>query len=494
MKTLLLSALMLATASAAAADKADPARVLGTEDLQPQGSITISDLLADSTFQGSGSRTLDFNDANGNYDLGLRVFRAADGGYWVAGQHSAGGTSAIQLAIAKLKADGTLDGSYNGSGRKTFATDLTSLRDVAIGASDVLYFVGTRVASGFTDTDIQVRCIDANGAYCDGFGTAGVRNIALDRGDPNHHDDIPTRIVWFASSLYIVGETDIGVGASDHAAFALKLSGTTGTSDNGFGNTPVPVGLFVLDIDHVTNGRDVAFDVLAYSPSPFATRLVMVGQTARGGGNGNDIDGFAISIDGLAGIADGFIDDTVFADLGADKQDALLHVMRRRDGGFVVAGTARDDSASPVQYQLLMAAYKPNGGIDTGFGDNGDGRLHKLVLSGTNIPYGLAERAGNRDIVVGLNMLADLFGDGHPIQGVVQLGRNGHMLHALAILDFAGSPQISRGADLVMDGNAVVVAGTRSWSQATMDADMTVGRFVANDSIFADAFGGQTSD
>ncbi len=492
MKNLLLTALMLAAGSVTAADKNAPALMLGTEELLPQGSIAISDLLADATFVGSGSRTVDFNEASAKYDIGLRVFRANDGGYWIAGLHSAGGSSAIELAIAKLTSSGSLDTSYNTTGKKTFTTDLTTLRDVAIGVTDTLYFVGTRVAAGFSDTDLEIRCIDSSGAYCSGFGTGGIKNFALDLGDANHHNDIPTRIVWYASSLYIVGETDTGAGASNSAAFAVKLASTSGLPDSGFGNAPGHAGVFVHNIDHVANGRDVAFDVLAYSPAPFATRLVLVGQTARG--NGNDIDGFVLSVDGVTGATDGFIDESVYADLGTGKQDALLRVMRRHNGGFVVAGTAQDDSASPTQYQLLMAAYKPNGSVDSGFGDNGDGTLHKLVLSGYNVPYGLAERDGNRDLVVGLNLKDDLFGDGHQIEGVIQFGRNGNTSHAVATLDFAGTPRLSLGTDLIMDGNAVVTAGTRVWSQTVSDTDMTIARFIANDGLFADAFGGHTSD
>jgi hypothetical protein len=45
-----------------------------------------------------------------------------------------------------------------------------------------------------------------------------------------------------------------------------------------------------------------------------------------------------------------------------------------------------------------------------------------------------------------------------------------------------------------MDGNVVLTAGTRLWSLALGDADMTIGRFIATDSIFADAFGGHTAD
>jgi hypothetical protein len=491
MKALLSTALLLATGSAFALDKNEPAIVLTSELLTPQGGAPISDLFADLAFNGSGSRTVDFNNGNARADGALRVFPASGGGYWLAGQHGTLG-GALDVAIAKLHVDGTFDTSYNTTGTKTIPTDLTSLRDVAKGPGDALYFVGTGIANGFTDTDLRVICVDADGDLCADFGAGGIKTASFDLGDANHHNDIPTRIAYFGSSLYIVGEADTGIGANaNYAAFAFKIASASGARDPVFGNTPGNAGLYIRNIDHVTNGRDAAFDVLAYAPAPFQPRLIMVGQTQR---LGNDIDGFVLSVDGVSGTADGFIYDSVYADLGNGHQDALRRVIQRRNGGFVVAGEAQDDSASPTQYQLLMAAYRADGSSDSTFGDLGDGTLHKLVLSGKAVPYGLAERDGNRDLVVGINIKQDLFGDGHPIQGVAQFGSSGNMGHAFATLDFSGTPQNSEGTDLTMDGNVVLTAGTRLWSLALGDADMTIGRFIATDSIFADAFGGHTAD
>lgn len=133
MKNLLLAVLMLAAGSVIAADTIDPALVRGSEEPLPQGSIAIRDLSADPEFVGSGGRNVDFNEASARHDVGLRVFRANDGGYWLAGLHGAGGASAIQLAIAELTSTGSLDTGCNTTGTNTLTTGLTSLRDVAIG-------------------------------------------------------------------------------------------------------------------------------------------------------------------------------------------------------------------------------------------------------------------------------------------------------------------------------------------------------------------------
>lgn len=472
-------------------------------DGQPFGSFAFSDLTPDTTFYNTGSRTVDFNSGPGKFDVGLRVFPSGDGGYWLTG-YQADSSGNRKLAIARIKADGTYDSTYNGSGRRLIASTMLEVVDVAKGPGDAFYFVGTQRTGSNTDLDIQLACIGSDGVPCDGFGSGGIREIWLDLGaDGANRNDRPNRVVWFGAQLYVVGEadTDAGVGtAKNPAVFAIHLNPITGARDMEFGNTPAHPGVFLYNPDLTPNGRDAAFDVLAYSPSPFAYRLVIVGQKQRA--PGGDVDGFVFSVDGVTGQADGFIDDSVYGDLGTSKQDALTRVARRHDGGFVVAGTAYDDSASPSpQYQLLLAAYEADGSLDNGFGGNNTNMRHQLVLSGTNIPYGIAERAGTRDLVVGLDIKADLFGDGHPMQAVVQFGSNGTPPHALAILDFpadSDAQKLSLGYDLIMDGDEVVTAGYRRWLQADPpvagDLDMTIARFVAKDTIFADRFGGPASD
>lgn len=465
-------------------------------DGQPFGSIAFSDLAPDATFNGSGSRVADFNSAAGQFDVGLRVFPGSDGGYWLAG-YQAGPSNARSLAIAKLKADGSYDTSYNGTGRKLVASTMLEITDVAKGSGDTLYFVGTQKTGSNTDLDIQVACIDNTGAPCGSFGESGIKAVWLDLGaDAANKNDRPLRIVWHASQLYIVGETDTGSGsATNKAAFAINLNPSSGAQNMGFGNVPAHAGVFVYNPDMTPNARDAAFDVLAYSPEPFAYRLVIVGLKQRAP-SGGDIDGFVLSVNGVTGQTDGFIDDSVYGDLGTSKQDSVTRVARRHNGGFVVAGVAYNDSASPSsQYELLLAAYKPDGALDNDFGGGSSNMRHQLLLSGTNTPYGLAERADTRDLVVGLNIKDDLFGDGHPMQAVVQLGSNGTPLHATAILDFAANlaaDKQSVGNDLIMHDNAVVTAGHRRW--ATGDYDMTAARFVANDTIFANNFGRPDSD
>jgi hypothetical protein len=467
------------------------------------GGVPIGDLLADGSFyNANGWRIADFNGGSATIrnDVALRVFPSSDGGYWLAGYHT-GSAHGLDIAIAKIRADGEMDTSYNATGRHTIPTTMRQITDVAKGASDTLYFVGTQFTGTHTDTDLQIACVDNTGTLCSGFGTNGIKEQWLDLGaDEAHHGDFPQRITWYVGQLYVAGEANTGsVSANNWAAFAINLSPTTGALNTTFGNDPNHVGVFVYNPDYTPNGRDVAFDVYAYSPSPFAYRLILAGQTARAAGNA-DTDGFVLSVNGLTGQADGFIDDVLLSDLGTSKQDAALRIGRRHNGGFVVAGASRDDSTSPEHIELLLGSYRPDGSNDNGF-SNGGNMKHLLVASGYNFPFGIAERVDTRDLVIGLNIKDDLFGDSHPLQAVVQYSTNANTQHALAILDFpAGSGQTksSTGNDLLLSGKQVVAAGTRRYELGspadTSDWDMTIARYTANDTIFADQLGGPTSD
>jgi hypothetical protein len=336
MKTALLAFGLLACASASAVsvDKDfSPTTVLG-DDLEPLGTLAISDLLPDTAYGSSGSRSYDFNDAGGKLDVALRVFPASGGGYWLAGWHG-GATTARYLVVVKLLANGGYDTSYGGgTGKKIIPTTMLSVVDVAKGIGDALYFVGTRHTGSNTDTDFQIDCVDNTGAPCAGFGTNGTQGYWLDLGaDVQNKDDIPARIVWFASQIYVVGETDTGSGTTENrAAFAVNVNPSNGNQNLSFGNVGSHPGVYLFNPDFTPNGRDAAYDVLAYAPAPFQYRLLIVGETQHSTAGGEDTDGFVVSVNGATGHEDGFMFTQVYADLGTKHKDKLLRVMQRRNG------------------------------------------------------------------------------------------------------------------------------------------------------------------
>jgi hypothetical protein len=184
---------------------------------------------------------------------------------------------------------------------------------------------------------------------CAGFGTSGTQGYWLDLGaDAQNKDDIPARVVWFASQLYVVGETDTGSGATENrAAFAINVNPSSGNR-----NHPSAMSLRTLAC---TCSTLTSLPTAATPPttcSPTRRRRSSTGFSSSAKRSipppaGEDTDGFVVSVNGATGQEDGFMNTQVYADLGTKHKDKLLRVMQRRNGGFVVAGTAMDDSASP---------------------------------------------------------------------------------------------------------------------------------------------------
>lgn len=456
----------------------------------------ISDLTPDPGFANGGYQLIDFNDAGGNIDKALRVFPTSDGGSWVAGFHTGPGL-ATQIAIVRLDANGIPDPAYNGTGAKLIPSTFTRIFDVARGPDDVLYFAGITIALPvYTDADVEIDCIDATGARCAAFANAGVDTEVFDLGVSGHHDDVAERIVYADGALYIAGGTDmgtdVGIDATDIAIFAMKLDATSGGGVAGFGNRPSYPGLYVMNGTLAANTQDVAYDLLVYAPTPATRRVILVGEVGQGDRRPL---GFVSSLDGTTGLPDLFVDDMIFVPYTAGNYGAFRRIIARHDGGFVVAGYAADvDSLSVARFELLMAAFDPDGMRDSRFGLPGStGVMHGMIASLANKPFGLAERAGSRDLVIGLNLLADTAG-AVGYQGVLQVSASGTTLHAFHALDLPSTTLTVEGADLVIDGSRVLTAGDRDWSDTSHDFDMTVTRYEALDSIFADQFGGPASD
>jgi len=487
-------------AVAAAPSVAQIARSLSP--LSPQLYLP-GDLDLDPNFMESGSGFVDFNDAFSQADQARRIFPASGGGYWIAGLHGSTGSGSMKIAVAKLLADGSPDGGYRGTGKMTAATTMSTVVDVAKGPGESLYFLGNYVDPTAGDTDFGVLCVDSGGDPCSGFGIGGFKRVYFDQGDSAHHDDIPTRIVYAYSALYVGGSCDTGsAGSANFALCATKMSAADGTLDSGFANA----GKYVRNFDLGPDGADRIEDLLAYSPAPFQVRLVIVGDVKRAAAA--DVDGFIGSIDGITGAdetlfsASGYT--TVYADLGSGRQDYLTRVIQRANGDFVAAGFALDDtpaighapSGTSARAELLMTAYRADGARDSSFGTNGI--VHTLALTDANIPFGIGERPGNRDIVVGLTTI-DYSGAlaGRQRMQFAQYGASGHVLHDVSDVDFdaaAGVTPAAAGADLLIDGDVVVGAGTRHYADTPRDDDMTAARFIPLDSIFADRFGGSYSD
>lgn len=118
------------------------------------GPAWSAEAVIDTSFSSDGKNTVAYDLDTFKADETLGVFPAANGGYWLLGRaSSASATNGLAVAVAKLKADGSVDGSFSGDGKLALDTVFLSIDRVAIDSSDRLYFAGTVVDSGNPGTD-----------------------------------------------------------------------------------------------------------------------------------------------------------------------------------------------------------------------------------------------------------------------------------------------------------------------------------------------------
>ncbi len=517
MKALLMTTLLATTLATGQADPAQfdvAAQPANAAASLPLGTPpTASDLQPDPQFQGSGRQIVDL-DSNDNgdkkMDVALRTFAAPDGKYWLVGynrKQPASGEDPDEpnLAIARIQANGLIDGYwYGGWGYPGDAWLTPSVMNEVVDVVKIgsrFYFVGNRKYSGVHQWDIVIRCLDvATVAPCDGFGFAGVVGITLDLGDnaARHNDFAHRAIDCGLGSLCIAGTADTGSGNfMDYAAFVMKVK-PDGALDTTFAPTsPVP-GVFIKNYNFIANGDDEANDlILHYEPGlPNPTRLIFVGETARAAAN--DTDGFIFSVNATNGSPDGVFDTKIYFDVSnLNREDRAYRIIRRANGKYLVAGNAGTDS---LKYDLFLAQFTAAGAYDTAFGTGGKSR--GFLSERVNYPYALAERRGagaNREIVMGVNHTPQPLGSDMLANSVLQVPANGR-LAIRARTDWivprqSGEPEFNQGRDLVIDAQQrVLMAATSRWSTIGGQWNMVIARMVAGDGIFADQFGGSSSD
>lgn len=466
----------------------------------PQTTTAYSDLALDGTFGSSplGMRYYDGNNAMGNNDHTLRVFKADGGGYWVVGVH--GHTIVTEpndALIAKVLDNGTYDTDF-GSGGKLWISVPFQILDVAMSpeVASTFYFTGPYTAPRRSDSDFGVYCIQGDSsslAPCASFGTNGLAYAQI--GYRSTYPDLPTRIVATgAQTLYIAGISNTGISPAANIDVSLaELNATSGRVIDTFGDH----GTVVHRLDKTPAGVDLALDLaVTYPGSPGGFRVYVAGSTQRNA-DGHDTDGFVMALDPATGAYDATFTDGegvggvvyAFADLGqTNQQDTLTRIKVLSDGSIVVAGQAEDDVGDQ---QMLLAKFKPNGHRDSSFCD---GAVHctQQFLTTYLRPTGISERPDTHDLVIASDWQDDIYtADHHREQAVFQLGSNGEF-HYLQLLDYSSSSGVtpfSSGSDLMVDShNRVVAAGTRRWDSASNDFDMTVARMVASDTIFANGF------
>ncbi|HEX4608314.1 MAG TPA: FG-GAP-like repeat-containing protein, partial [Urbifossiella sp.] len=222
----------------------------------------------DTAFGTGGVATVDFALGGGNVDQATDVAVQADGKIVVVG--SASTTAAgDDFAVARLNADGSLDGTF-GTGGKVhvdFAGGGTADDDangVAIAADGDIYVVGSAASAG--TTKFGVARLSSAGVPVTAFGTGGHEFVTFG-GTSEAGQGIA---IQPGGKLVVVGVTTT-VATGDDFAIA-RLDPTTGAPDTSFNPGGTTPGEKTVDFG---GADDTAFDVAVQADG----KIVVAGQS-----------------------------------------------------------------------------------------------------------------------------------------------------------------------------------------------------------------------
>jgi uncharacterized delta-60 repeat protein len=276
----------------------------------------------DPTFGSGGKRVIDFGtDDESVYGAALQP----DGKIVLAGD------SRLQPAVVRLKANGALDTSFDGDGRKLFSWGAIGRVTAVVVAPNGKLLLGG--FSGPEGGNIQVARLKANGAFDTTFGTGGIATV--DFGATEFGEAMARQA---DGRILVAGRSSSG-GA---VVARLRASGALDPDFGSGGRVTLPGGGSLSAVLVQPDRNIVVAGNAGASTTMTVTRLKPDGSLDTTFGSG-----------GTASV--------VFGSLA----NPLGGAARQPDGRIVIAGYTQDGE------DVAVARLNANGSLDAGFGGAG---------------------------------------------------------------------------------------------------------------------------
>ena len=341
------------------------------------GSVTssVAQLIIDPldlTFNGTGKVTTGIGSAD---DFGYSVAIQADGKIVVAG--SANNGANIDVAVARYNTNGTLDTTFNGTGKVT--SDFggqESIYGVALQSDGKIVVSGG--ITGLGKDNFLLARYTTNGVLDSTFGTGGKVFAAIGTGS-----DVGEKLTIQNDGKIVVAGFSYNGSDYDFAVARFLTNGTFDTTFNSTGHATTPVG----------NGDDQAYGVQVQSDG----KIVIAGRSSNGG-----FYDFALARFTANGILDTAFNGTgkVITPIGSGHGYAY-GVALQSDGKIVAGGR----SYNGTNYDFAAVRYTTNGVLDTTF--NGTGKA-SADFNGTN-DYGFEIKVQSDGKIVVAGLTYDYF-------------------------------------------------------------------------------------
>lgn len=318
----------------------------------------------DTTFNGTGKATTDFG---GFDDFGGSVALQSNGKIVVAGTSYTSST-AYRFALVRYNTNGSLDTTFNGTGIVT-----TTISGYDIGLSVVAQADGRIVVAGYSYNPNPVFTLvryNANGSLDTTFNGTGKVTTAI-----GGNSDVGQSVVVQGDGKIVVAGRSYGF-TND---FALVRYNANGSLDAGFGNGG-KVTTAIGDSDDRGHGVALQSD----------GKIVVVGIS-----NGPNYDDFALvryNINGSLDTSFG-VNGKVTTAIGSGN-DQGFSVALQSDGKIVVAGA----SNSAIEGSGLVR-YNADGSLDLNFADAG--KVTNCFGSENEQAYNVAIQNDGKVVVTG---------------------------------------------------------------------------------------------
>ncbi|MEH2049311.1 DUF4347 domain-containing protein [Nostoc sp.] len=326
-------------------------------------------VVLDTSFNTTGKITTDFNS---NDDSGYSITVQADGKILVAGDSNNGTNN--DFAIVRYNSDGTLDTSFNTTGKVT--TDFNSNDDsgnsITVQADGKILVAG--ISNNGTNNDFAVVRYNSDGTLDTSFNTTGKVTT-----DFNSNDDSGKSITVQADGKILVGGYTYN--GTDYD-FAIVRYNSNGTLDTSFNTT----GKVTTDFNSNDEGGN--------SITVQADGKILVAGISNNGTN-ND---FAIVRYNSNGTLDTSFNTTgkITTDFNSND-DSGYSITVQADGKILVAG----DSNNGTNNDFAIVRYNSDGTLDTSF--NTTGKVTTDFNSNDDSGNSITVQADGKILVAGIS-------------------------------------------------------------------------------------------
>lgn len=300
----------------------------------------------DTSFNGTGRVTTSFNVTDSTRGVAVQP----DGKIVIVGYALNTGVPPV-FALARYNVSGTLDTTFNSTGKVTTAIGGTGDYASCVALQSDGKIVVAGYAANPLATDFAVVRYNANGSLDTSFNGIGKVTTDIGAQTSGPGDDVIGIALQPDGKIVVAGNATI----NSLSRFAVVRYNVDGSLDDAFGNAGK------LTTDSGTLG-----DTLIGMALQADGKIVLGGNSNTGDSEGTYITFARYNPNGVL--------DTTFG--GSGRVSTLLsptgttisNMALQGDGKIVVAG------ASPQQVggiAILLARYNADGGLDTGFGTNG---------------------------------------------------------------------------------------------------------------------------